>query len=394
MSEQSTETLQPLPLSPESAPYFFASVPLEYSNIPTDEIDRLLKVAQAEGYPIPENPALSVQKTLETFNLQVYPSEIPPINEYIASRIAPSLYNFPGYNYGVFVQTPQQVAFAKVCYGPENTEKKHDENGNLVKIRVGGLEREAKVLRTLSDHGYDVPKVLGYEPAYPRNAAPNEAETLETLYTEAFVPEEGTSLPPEYWNPQLAHIAAEKIKTFNTPVKNIELFQDETLDLPLDIVLERAEITEDDDYAQAVEETIRAYAHLDEPIVVHADAWQKNIIVKRDSSDIMFVDWELAGAGYKGQDAARTLWGLTLDKDWQFTEVTDAAEAFTQAWCETDDDVNTLKFGVVFESLRWIIDRKDRIRDEDLDEATELSILALIDDVKHHTLKVLHTISK
>jgi aminoglycoside phosphotransferase (APT) family kinase protein len=234
--------------------------------------------------------------------------------------------------------------------------------------------------------------MLGYSPAYPESAEPDEAYSLETLYIEAIPPNEGTTLPPEQWTPDLAKIAARKISTFAQPAETIELFRDEQILLPVEILVERAQIPEDDAYHQALATTLNTYTYLDAPIVVHGDTWLNNIIVKHDGSDALFIDWDLAGAGYKGQDAGRTLWGLTLDRDWNLAEVNDAAQAFINEWCKTEDDTINLRFGVAFESLRWIADRQDKLKDATLDDDTIFSLSEQIDSVKQHALKVFNYI--
>lgn len=388
MNEPTEPTIEQYlqPEEPAENPYYYANGPLDV--IRTDEeIARDLATAN-EKYHTPLDPNLAVKQTLDTFLLGEYSSAIPDPATYISTRMQRAGDGFPGFNYGTFVTTPRQVAFAKLRYGPKNMEKRRI-NDELVDIRVGGLEREAAILTALNQHGYDAPAMLGYSPSYPESAEPDEADSLETLYIEAIPPDEGTTLPPEQWTPDLAKIAARKISTFAKPAEAIELFRDEQILLPVEILVERAQIAEDDAYHQTLTNTLNVYAHLDTPIVVHGDTWLNNIIVKHDGSDALFVDWELAGAGYKGQDAGRTLWGLTLDGKWDFAEVSDAAQAFSEEWCKTEDDTINLRFGVVLESLRWIADRQDKLKGVTLDDDTIISLSEQIEGVKRHTLKVL-----
>ncbi len=371
--------------------YYFANRPIEAAGTNHEEIQYDIDKAIAEGYPIPKDPSAVVEQTMDTFELTKYPSAIPEINSYISARIRHSDDGFPGFNYGTFVATPQQVAFAKFRYGPKNTEKQYV-NGELVDIRVGGLQRENTVLESLRVHGYEAPAVLGYSPAFPENAEPHEADTLETLYIEAIPPEEGTTLPPEQWTPSLAKIAARKIKTFARPAEEIEAFKDESIQLPIEVLIERARISEEDAYHDTLADTLTSYQYLDQPIVVHGDSWLNNIIVKHDESDAMFIDWELAGAGYKGQDAGRTLWGLTLDSNWGFSEVNESAQAFIEEWTNTEhgeEEKINLQFGILLESLRWIADRSDKLVNMPADEEATLHLVQQIDDIKQHTLKII-----
>lgn len=377
-SEESTEK-----------PYYYANGPLDVVRTP-EEIAQDLRTAN-ERYHTPLDPNVSVKQTLDTFLLTKYPSEIPDPATYISTRMQRGDDDFPGFNYGTFVTTSRQVAFAKLRYGPRNTEKKHV-GDELIDVRVGGLEREAAILTALNQHGYDAPEMLGYSPAYPENAEPDEADSLETLYIEAIPPDEGTTLPPERWTPDLAKIAARKMSTFAKPIEAIELFQDEQILLPVEVLVERAQVTEGDAYHQTLRDTLTTYPHLDLPIVVHGDTWLNNIIVKYDNSDALFVDWELAGAGYQGQDAGRTLWGLTIDKNWEFAEVNETSRSFTEEWCKTEEDAINLRFGVVFESLRWIADRQDKLNDATLDDSARTSISEQIESIKQHTLKVIDQI--
>lgn len=375
--------------------YYFANRPLDAAGESADEIQSDIDEAIAAGYPIPKNPSHSVAETMETFNLQKYPSPIPDASDYISARIRHSDDKFPGFNYGQFVEVNDKVAFAKFRYGPKNTEKQNID-GNLVDVRVGGLQREASVLKSLREHNYEAPAVLGYSPAFPEGAEPYEAETLETLYIEAISPEEGTTLPPEMWTSNLAKMAAQKIKTFAHPAGEIELFKDESIQLPVEVLLMRARIADGDTYHDVLTDTLANYQHLDQPIVVHGDTWLNNIIVKHDESDAMFIDWELAGAGYRGQDAGRTLWGLTLDGDWQFAEISDSAKAFVSEWANTnnsEEEKNNLKFGVLLESLRWIADRTDKLDFYTFDNPEAEKLLLEIDAVKQHCLKITEAIS-
>ena len=373
--------------------YFFANRPVELGGENDTEKLSDIRFAQEKGFPLPDNPSVSVDTTLRTLGLNVYPSDIPDALTYASIRIRSSDDHFPGYNYGTFVTSESgNVAFAKLRYGPRNTEKELID-GALVDKRVGGLKREAAILTALEEHDYEVPKVFGYTPAMPDglDLEPNESDTLEALVIEAIPPEMGSTLPPEYWNADTARIAANKIKTFAKPASEIELFADEARSISVEVLLKRSELP-DDDYSQELMQTLESYKHLDEPIVVHGDTWLNNIIVKHDDSDVMFVDWELAGAGYRGQDAGRTLWGLTLDQDWAFNDVGDAAEAFIDTWCVSDEEVDNLRFGIMMESLRWIADRQDSLKKADDD--TSASLKNQIQAVKHHTLKIFRSLGE
>lgn len=368
--------------------YFFANQLPEYNQETSGDAVLDIAAARAEGHPLPLDPDLAVEKTLEALGLELHPSPIPRVSEYIRSRLQRAGEGFPGFNYGCFVRTPQQVAFAKMRYGPKNTEKRLVGN-ELVTVRVGGLEREAAILAALYQHGYQVPMVLGYAPPFPKDAEPDKAESLETLYIEAIPPDEGTTLPPEYWTPQLAKITARQLKTFAKSSAEVELFKDEARQLPVEVLIARAKIPDGDVYHEALAAALNTYPHIDMPIVVHCDTWMNNIVVRHDGSDVLFIDWELAGAGYKGQDAGRTLWGLTLNSDWEFTGITDAARGFIEEWCQSKEDVENLRFGVLFESLRWIADRQDKLLDERLEETEQAALIEQIGAVKQHALNIL-----
>ena len=373
--------------------YFFANKPLELSG--EGEAEKLsdIRFAQEKGFPLPDNPSIAVDTTLRSLGLTTYPSEIPDALTYASIRIRSSHDHFPGYNYGTFVTSEDgNFAFAKLRYGPKNMERVLVD-GDLITKRVGGLAREKDVLTSLESHGYEVPKVFGYTPALPegRDLEPNESDTLETLFIEAISPEVGSTIPPEYWTKNTARIAAEKIKTFDKPADQIELFAHEGRSISVEALLKRSKLA-DDTYSRELLQTIEAYQHLDKPIVVHGDTWLNNIIVKHDNSDVMFVDWELAGPGYKGQDAGRTVWGLTLDQNWGFAGVNDAAQEFIDTWCISDEETKNLRFGLVLESLRWIADRQDSL-DQASDEES-VNTLREIQEIKQHTMKVMHVLDK
>lgn len=366
--------------------YHFANRPIEAAraNVAED-----IQRAREAGHPIPEDPNRAVSRTLEAHGLLRYPSRIPEPNVYISARINNSDDRFPGFNYGTFVVTQEgDVAFAKLRYGPKNTEQILVE-GELVDAQVGGLYCEAQVLTELTEQGYETPSLLGYFPETPRGAKPDRADTLETLLIEAILPQEGSTLPPEKWSSELARLAARKIESFTTPTSETPLFQNKERSLPLDILIRRARLPANGDYELALKKAVEKYEHLDPPIVTHGDTWLNNIIVKYDSSDLLFVDWELAGPGYKGQDAGRTLWGLTLDTNWDFVDVNDTARAFIYEWSQSEDEKNVLRFGILFESLRWIADRQDRLLENTLSTGSKRTIVKRIEDIKAHALELL-----
>ena len=335
-----------------------------------------------------------IRRTLEVSGFTMLeledPYTLPTFEEWITERMDQG---YSGYNYGCFVMNEAgQIGFAKVHYGPDNLLTTVDENGDAEKTKVGGPEREADVLEALNQNGYEAPEVLGYNPASPEDT-PEDEKMYELLVIEAVLPEYGFVRKREDWTPQLAQIAAQKIATFAKPAKEIPLFENESIALPVEDLVAMLPQT-GDTYEQTLRQVLEAYPHLDDPIVVHGDAWFNNIIASHDDSDLMFVDWELAGTGYQGQDAGRKLWDLTVTNDWRLAEYAETAGAFTDEWCKTDDDRATLEFGVVYESLRWISERMRDINDPKTDDATKISLLQEIDDVKAHTLTVLEGIAE
>lgn len=361
----------------------------EHENNP---LARSLRYAH-EHFGIPLNVTEVVSRTLEQNGFIPYESApTPSVEEWIAERLETQ--GYAGYNHGSFVQdSAGTIGFAKVHYGPDNTVITHDEEGNQIKTTVGGPKREAQVLSALLPNGYQAPQVLGYSPETPEGAASADADTFEVLVIEALLPENGAVRKRTDWTPTLARKAAQKIATFEKPIESIPLFVKESIPLPVEKLVQKIPTT-GDEYDRALARTLENYPYLDTPIVVHGDTWFNNIIARHDDSDLMFIDWELAGPGYKGQDAGRKLWDLTLNDSWDLEEYTETADAFTNEWCKTDDDRQSLAFGVVYESLRWISDRYDKLANPTTDEATRISLTQEIDDVKLHTLALLGHITK
>jgi hypothetical protein len=371
--------------------YFFANISIELVNgNPTADILE----ARERGYPIPLDPNLAVSKTLQAHGFVLYPSPIPTPDRYISARMH-RFSRFPGFNYGTFVQNQAgEIAFAKLRYGPKNTEKAFVD-GELADVQVGGLKREAQVLKTLAGYGYKIPTLLDYFSATPedRDPEPDQADTLETLIIEAIPPEEGSTFPVEYWTPILASKAVSNIRTFAKPIAEISMFQGEERKLPFEILLQRSRLPGTSDYNQALKKVLDGYKYVDQPIMVHGDSWPTNIIVRYDESDLLFVDWELAGPGYIGQDAGRSLWGyISPSLDCNFIDMNNAGQAFIAEWSRTEDDKNTLQFGVLFESLRWIADREDSLQDPSLGENVRQPLLQEIALIKLQALKVLASI--
>lgn len=346
-----------------------------------------------ERFGIDPNTPEIVQRTIESNGFTALeleqPYTLPTIEEWVAQRLAQG---YSGYNYGSFViNEAEQIGFAKTHYGPANIQTIIGDGGEVTRFEVGGPEREAMVLEALGSNGYEAPEVLGYSPASPEDTPPEE-KMYELLVIEAVLPEYGSVRERQAWTPQLARISAQKIATFAKPTTEIPLFENESISLSVEGLIEMLPRS-GGEYDTALYKTLESYTHLDEPIVVHGDTWFNNIIARHDDSDLLFVDWELAGPGYQGQDAGRKLWDLTLADDWSFAEYGEAAQAFTEEWCKTDDDRNSLAFGIMYESLRWI---SERIRDIEAatDEATRISLTQEIEEIKSHALAVLHNVTE
>ena len=372
--------------------------PTDFETAPAPADERSAELARSlqhahERFGIPLNVSEVVDRTLEVNGFTPYDRTLTPtVEEWIMERLVSQ--GYVGYNHGSFVENASgELGFAKVHYGPDNTLITHNENGEPIEIEVGGPKREAQVLQALAAQGYEAPRVLGYSPESPEGANSAEAETYEILVIEAVLPEYGAVRKRESWTPELARIAAQKIATFAKPIEEVPLFANETIPLPVENLVEQLP-SSNEPYSLAVLEVLKDYEHIDSPIVVHGDTWFNNIIARHDNTDVMFVDWELAGPGYRGQDAGRKLWDLTLTNDWDFSEYSDAASAFTDEWSQTDDDRQSLKFGIVYESLRWITDRIRDINDPTTDEATRISLTQEMEDVKTHTLAILDNITQ
>lgn len=367
-----------------------SSIDLPSQNEKGEEIVRSLRRAN-ERFGIPLNVSEVVERTLESIGFtQLQPPLTPTVEEWIAERMVAQ--GYAGYNHGSFVEDADgNLGFAKVHYGPDNLQLNTDENGNSTKIKVGGPEREARVLGALASNRYEVPKVLGYNPEVPEGASSAEADTYEVLVIEAILPEYGAVRKRESWTPDLSRIAARKIATFAKRIEEIPLFKDEQISLPVESLIRQLP-TRGDEYDSALAVVLESYKYLDNPIVVHGDTWFNNIIARHDETDVMFVDWELAGPGYRGQDAGRKLWDLTLSDDWRIKDYSEAAQAFADEWSKTDDGRSTLSFGVCYESLRWISERMRDVNDPSTDEAARISLLQEIEDVKAHTLIILDNI--
>ena len=90
------------------------------------------------------------------------------------------------------------------------------------------------------------------------------------------------------------------------------------------------------------------------------------------------------------------LWGLTLDNNWRFPKIGEKADVFIEEWCNgegsDEESAATLRFGIIFESLRWISDRQRDISNLEADEATRISLASEIADVKAHALEILRRI--
>lgn len=359
-----------------------------------DRIDSPIQEAH-ERFGIDINAPEVVQRTIEENGFTALelekPHTLPTLEEWIAQRMAQG---YSGYNYGTFVMNEaEQIGFAKVHYGTKNIQTLIGDDGEAVQFEVGGPRREQEVLEALASNGYEVPEVLGYNPASQEGTSSDE-KIYEMLVIEAVMPEYGAVRQRESWTPQLARIAAQKIATFAKPVAEVPLFEKESIPLPVEGLIEMLPRTGESSYDDTLAEVLEAYPHLDNPIVVHGDTWFNNIIARHDDSDVMFVDWELAGPGYRGQDAGRKLWDLTIDSGWQPSDYTESADAFTDEWCKTEDGRISLEFGVMYESLRWISERVRDINKPGTDEATVLSLKQSIEDVKAHALKLLGNIKQ
>ena len=223
------------------------------------------------------------------------------------------------------------------------------------RIEFGGLANEGNVLQYLPKEA-PIAHFVNYIPEDEKGT------TLEMLVLKAVKVSEGSVFPAKEWtSAQGEHVAKEIKKLEKIEMSTLpELSQEPAISLRA--ILELAQATLSPDFRAQVDTIIQAYEPQMSPVLIHGDTWIKNIIVSRnpDQAKTVFVDWERGGAGYRGQDIARLWWNL-----W---ENPDIREVIAKSYLNETDEISrgkradALKFGVMFEALRWIADRNDQLK--------------------------------
>lgn len=205
-----------------------------------------------------------------------------------------------------------------------------DANGEVsfVKFQVStnqnalhGLAQEQHVFAA------GIPEIVD-SPAMLSDAAPDESQ-LGYMEFEAIPYEEGQVLKTEDIALEQCDIVAIKINALeNYPIDQLpteyhipdllgdksiqEVFNDE-----LAIITEGLQLLPEDwgvselftpEWQQSMNDFASRLST--RKVLVHGDAGRKNIVFSRDGTGVKFVDWELAGIGFLGQDAGKFLNGL------------------------------------------------------------------------------------
>jgi aminoglycoside phosphotransferase (APT) family kinase protein len=284
-----------------------------------------------------------------------------------------------------------------------------DESGETVVVKLalnpetkdwGGLEREARALEVINANNQDAnaPRLHAYYKG-------DEDKTLEALVTSAYLPSEWEAHHVSQYTEKSARAAGESIHSIEglelgefagdpiisiaSQIETILSVAEQNPDLPqpnqefMEKMIEsmyallnipdinELEITEQlftslgTHDLKIIEPMIMPFVArfelLSKKVLVHGDTWLKNILLSIDNK-AAFIDWERAQKGYEGQDAGRTGWDFGWAKDELFPAY---VEAYIHAGGVRGDAVaqrkNILKFGIVFESLRWLHDRYEKL---------------------------------
>ncbi len=218
----------------------------------------------------------------------------------------------------------------------------------------GGVKKESLALSAASEiEGVSVPKLLHY--------VPESNESLEAIIVESIKFSEGQISPKEEWNPNCAYEAANVIKKLeNHPIENFPDIDKEP-EVTVDGEFKRSQDILEKEFSDKLNQILENYNYKDEIVFIHGDTWTKNIIIKnQEETFTSFIDWERGGAGYKGQDIARLWWEL-----WDSNQKAQSAlidSYFQDENNSKEDQIKSLKFGVMFEALRWIGDRNDKLK--------------------------------
>lgn len=159
---------------------------------------------------------------------------------------------------------------------------------------LAGLTHEAEILSALPPE-VSAPKLIQYvEPSSEKSAL---------IITEAISINEATVAPSEHWNEGHIVSAIDQIKALENTQPSSESARDYTE--PVLDLLQRSKLpSELSDRIRLIVEQYQPHA---KSVFVHGDAAIKNILASTPDQEakVHFVDWELAGEGFLGQDAAK-----------------------------------------------------------------------------------------
>lgn len=214
---------------------------------------------------------------------------------------------------------------------------------------VSGLTHEAETISTLEKE-INAPQIINYvEPTEEQSAI---------LITEAIPADKASVAPPEAWNEGHVISAVDQIKF----LENRQLPDVSSVDYtePVADLLNRAKLPED--LAEQVRLVINQYRPFAKPVFVHGDAAMKNILVSTpaDEPKAYFVDWELAGQGFMGQDAAKLWSGFTKGNPELQTTLVNRYVATPEGKVDRQRQL-ALVFGVIAENLTHITWRQENI---------------------------------
>lgn len=214
---------------------------------------------------------------------------------------------------------------------------------------VTGLAHEAEILSALPPE-ISAPHLIKHVEPSPEKSA--------LIITEAMPMTEATVAPAEYWDENHIISAIDQIKILENHQLSSESEQDyigPVLDL-----LQRSNVPEN--LAGSIRSAIEQYRPLAKSVFVHGDAAMKNILVSTPGheSKVHFVDWELAGQGFLGQDAAKLWSGLAKGNPELQTKLINRYTTTSEGQADRQRQL-ALAFGVIAENLIHIVWRQENI---------------------------------
>jgi thiamine kinase-like enzyme len=236
-----------------------------------------------------------------------------------------------------------------------------DPNGNIIFIKtqlsdnpdeLASLQNEANFLGT-NQAIPGLPKFIEYHP-------PQQGK-LSYLALEAIPFSEGRVAKAEEWSAAHAVSAAKQIKSIEgQDLISLTTIREKT-GLPgfekepdtaefLRGALERSKGYLPPEFQAQITELANQGSI--RQVLAHGDACLKNIIIK-NGGDVLFVDWEFAGKGFLGQDAAKLFIGLKNNEE--------AKKAFLETYLVKNDGnidderLAGLKTGMVVENLMHLL---------------------------------------